>query len=136
VYLDPPYYKLGGYSDFNRYTPGQFREHDHIRLAAVCRELDLRGVRWAVSNSDTPFVRSLFDGYRMEPLNDRREINLNSQDRDVTELLILNYSDPSEPGTFGAHAKNGRRNSGGKTSVASCANGRLGRPNDTQRKGD
>ena len=57
VYMDPPYYKLGGYSDFNRYTKDQFRQNDHFRLAALCRELDLRGVRWAVSNSDTDFVR-------------------------------------------------------------------------------
>jgi DNA adenine methylase len=91
AYLDPPYYKLGGYSDFNRYTKGQFRENDHIRLAAVCREMDDRGVLWAVSNSDTPFVRRLFDGYEMIPVSNRREINLNSQERDVTELLIVNY---------------------------------------------
>ena len=88
AYLDPPYYKLGGYSDFNRYTKGQFRANDHLRLAAVCRELDLRGVRWAVSNSDTDFVRQLFDGYRTVRIENRREINLNSGDRDVTELLI------------------------------------------------
>src|SRR5207237_9329414 len=87
VYLDPPYFKLGGYSDFNRYTPGQFRDNDHIRLAACCRELDLRGVRWAVSNSDTQFVRELFRGYRIEVLENRREINLNSEDRDINELL-------------------------------------------------
>jgi DNA adenine methylase len=95
AYLDPPYHKLGGYSDFNRYTPGQFRETDHIRLAAFCRELDLRGVRWAVSNSDTEFVRSLFEGYRVERLGNRREINLKSRDRDITELLITNFSDQS-----------------------------------------
>jgi DNA adenine methylase len=41
AYLDPPYYKLGGYSDFNRYTKDQFRANDHFRLAAFCRELDL-----------------------------------------------------------------------------------------------
>ena len=91
VYLDPPYYKLGGYSDFNRYTKGQFRANDHMRLAAVCRELDERGVLWAVSNSDTPFVRRLFVGYTMLEVKNRREINLNSQDRDITELLIVNY---------------------------------------------
>ena len=67
IYFDPPYYKLGGYSDFNRYTRFQFRENDHIRLAAVCRELDRKGIRWAVSNSDTPFVKTLFKGYRMNP---------------------------------------------------------------------
>ena len=43
VYFDPPYYKLGGYSDFNRYTSKQFREKDHFRLAALCRELDANG---------------------------------------------------------------------------------------------
>jgi DNA adenine methylase len=101
VYMDPPYYKLGGYSDFNRYTPGQFRESDHFRLAACCRELDLRGVRWAVSNSDTALIRNLFEGYRIECLANRREINLNSQDRAITELLIMNYSDPHQCGTFG-----------------------------------
>jgi DNA adenine methylase len=91
VYLDPPYYKLGGYSDFNRYTQGQFRENDHIRLAAVCRQLDQRNVLWAVSNSDTAFVRRLFDGYRVVEVSNRREINLNSQDRNITELFIANY---------------------------------------------
>jgi DNA adenine methylase len=96
VYLDPPYYKLGGYSDFNRYTRFQFRENDHIRLAAVCRELDERGIRWAVSNSDTPFVRALFEGYRLVRLSTRREINLNSAKRDVSELLVLNYQEAAE----------------------------------------
>lgn len=68
----------------------KFRENDHVRLAAVCRELDERGVRWAVSNSDTPFVRSLFDGYTLIPIASRREINLNSGNRDASELLITN----------------------------------------------
>lgn len=91
VYMDPPYYKQGGYSDFDRYTKWKFREHDHVRLAAICRELDERGTRWAVSNSDTPFVRTLFDGYTIHPIANRREINLNSQERDIDELLITNY---------------------------------------------
>jgi DNA adenine methylase len=91
VYMDPPYYKQGGYSDFDRYTRWKFRENDHMRLAAVCRELDQRGVRWAVSNSDTPLVRSLFAGYTTHDIANRREINLNSQQRDINELLITNY---------------------------------------------
>jgi DNA adenine methylase len=91
VYLDPPYHKLGGYSDFNRYTPGQFREADHQRLAAVCRQLDTAGVNWALSNSDTGLVRRLFAGFRVVSLAARREINLKSSMRDVAELLITNY---------------------------------------------
>jgi DNA adenine methylase len=99
VYLDPPYYKLGGYSDFNRYTKDQFRKNDHVRLGAVCRELDARGVRWAVSNSDTALVSELFAGYRVVRIDNRREINLNSGDRDITELLIMNYSEESPNGS-------------------------------------
>lgn len=91
VYFDPPYYKLGGYSDFNRYTPGQFREMDHVRLASFCRELDTKGVKWAVSNSNTPLVKKLFDGFKLIEVDARREINLNSKNRDVKELLIVNY---------------------------------------------
>lgn len=91
VYLDPPYYKLGGYSDFNRYTAGQFREADQMRLASICRELDSRGVRWAQSNSDTPLIRKLYQGFRVEEVTNRREINLNSKNRSIVELLILNY---------------------------------------------
>jgi DNA adenine methylase len=91
VYFDPPYYKLGGFSDFNRYTANQFREMDHVRLASLCNELDKNGVRWAVSNSDTPLIRSLFEGHRIEEISARREINLKSQSRNVVELLIMNY---------------------------------------------
>lgn len=91
VYLDPPYYKLGGYADFNRYTKDQFRNNDHFRLAAFCRELDSKGVRWALSNSDTDLVRTLFRGYYATSIGNRREINLNSENRNITELFITNY---------------------------------------------
>ncbi len=97
VYMDPPYYKLGGYSDFNRYTKTQFRENDHFRLAAFCRELDVIGVRWAVSNSNTEFIRQLFQGYHLTSVDNRREINLNSQNREIKELLITNYVPETRP---------------------------------------
>lgn len=91
IYFDPPYYKQGGHSDFNRYTPEQFREGDHFRLAALCRELDQRGVRWLLSNSDTPFVHELFGGFTITRLSARRDINLKSKSRSIAELLICNY---------------------------------------------
>jgi DNA adenine methylase len=91
IYFDPPYYKLGGYSDFDRYTKLKFKEEEHIRLASFCRELDKKNVRWAVSNSNTTLVRKLFKGFRIVELNARREINLNSSMRNIRELFILNY---------------------------------------------
>ena len=90
VYLDPPYVKQGGHADFNRYTENQFREQDHERLADTCRHLAKRGVRWLLSQSDTDLVRRLFDGFPMERIAARREINLNSRRWDVAELLIRN----------------------------------------------
>jgi DNA adenine methylase len=91
IYFDPPYYKLGGHSDFNRYTPNQFKEGEQIRLAALCQELDNRGVQWALSNSNTPFIRELYSGFKIAEVTGRREINLNSKKRDIKELLIRNY---------------------------------------------
>ena len=62
-----------------------------MRLSNLCRELDKKGLRWAVSNSDTSFVRTLFEGFFIKEIKSRREINLNSEDRNVSELLITNY---------------------------------------------
>lgn len=92
IYLDPPYYRLGGYSDFNRYTQNQFRENDQIRLANFCNILDDNGIRWAQSNSNTPFIQKLYSRFRINRIKNRREINLNSANRDIDELLIMNYS--------------------------------------------
>ncbi len=97
VYFDPPYYKLNGYSDFSRYTPTQFREGEHVRLAALCRELDAKGVYWLLSNSDTAFVRHLFSGFCMRNIDNRRDINLMSERRTITELLISNYTQDRSP---------------------------------------
>lgn len=44
-----------------------------------------------MSNSDTPLIRELFDGYSITPVENRREINLNSDNRGITELLVTNY---------------------------------------------
>ena len=91
VYLDPPYHRIGGYSDFNRYTSGQFKEIDHLRLRNVCVELDRRGIRWLQSNSRTTYIRELYRAFQISEVTNRREINLNSKSRDIEELVIRNY---------------------------------------------
>lgn len=91
VYLDPPYHRIGGYSDFNRYTSGQFKEIDHLRLRNVCVELDGRGIRWLQSNSGTKYIRELYTDFHVSEITNRREINLNSASRAITELVIKNF---------------------------------------------
>ena len=90
VYFDPPYYKLGGYSDFNRYTKDQFVQRDHERLAERCRALDRGDVRFVLSNSDTPLVRELYQGFAIRTIAARREIQLDPTKRAMVELVITN----------------------------------------------
>ncbi len=91
VYLDPPYHRIGGYSDFNRYTSGKFKEIDHLRLRNVCVDLDKRGIQWVQSNSSTKLIRELYRDFEIAEITNRREINLDSQSRNITELVIKNF---------------------------------------------
>lgn len=91
AYLDPPYWPQGGYADFARYTSEPFRAEDHERLAAFARALDARGVRFALTNSDTDAVRALYRGFELTRIAARREINLSAARRGIEELLIRNY---------------------------------------------
>ncbi len=92
VYLDPPYLPISIHSDFKRYTAGQFRETDHIRLAEVFRELDTRGAMLLLSNSFHPLVEKLYSGFRIETVAAPRFINCKGSSRgDVKELLVTNF---------------------------------------------
>jgi DNA adenine methylase len=48
-------------------------------------------VRFLLSQSDTPYVRRLFEGFRVEKIAARREIQLRAARRDQIELLITNF---------------------------------------------
>ena len=93
VYLDPPYVPTGAWGDFTRYTKGQFPAEDHRRLAALVRELTDRGVHILLTNADTPFVRELYEGFAMTTLDTRRDIDLRSDQRNSSDLVVTNYTD-------------------------------------------
>jgi len=93
VYLDPPYVPLGGYSDFKRYTAGQFHENDHLRLADAMRSASDRGVYVMLTNADTPEVRAMYDGFGMAHLPTRRDINLKASARASADLIVTNYDE-------------------------------------------
>jgi DNA adenine methylase len=94
VFLDPPYWPAGGCADFVRYTAGRFGPGDHRRLAASCRDLDRRGVRWALSNADRPEVRELYAGFAMQRLEASRDIAGGAKGRASADLLVTNVPDP------------------------------------------
>ena len=66
IYFDPPYLPISAYSDFKRYTLEQFREADQVELARVFRELDAKGCRVVLSNSEHPRTRELCAGFPIQ----------------------------------------------------------------------
>ncbi|WP_250291299.1 Dam family site-specific DNA-(adenine-N6)-methyltransferase [Frankia sp. CiP1_Cm_nod1] len=95
VYCDPPYVPLGGWSDFRRYTAGQFGADDQVRLYKAMRRAADRGVFITMTNSDTPFVRDLFGGdFRVLRLATRRDISLNASARRSWDVVVTSYDPP------------------------------------------
>ncbi len=97
IYLDPPYFPLGGYSDFKRYHKQFFEKKDHEELAKLYGDLDKKGCFVILSNSDTPFTRRLYKKWRTHTVEARRLINCDATKRGkIKELIITNY----EPAIF------------------------------------
>lgn len=103
VYLDPPYIPAGGFSDFKRYTAGQFGLDDHSRLAEEMRLASDRGVWVTATNSDTPATHQVFKDFNIVRMATRRDINLQATKRQSWDLVITNYDvavpSPSAGGT-------------------------------------
>jgi DNA adenine methylase len=92
VYLDPPYHPRSETASFTAYVEGGFGESDHRRLAEVVAQLDRRGCRVLLSNSDGAFVRELYHGLDVRGVRATRSINSKAVRRGtITELVIRNY---------------------------------------------
>ena len=92
IYFDPPYHPLSKTSSFTSFTAGDFKESDQKRLAEVYRELDRKGCKLMLSNSDCGFTRGLYKGFRLKTVRARRAINSKADGRgEINELLVLNY---------------------------------------------
>lgn len=89
VYFDPPYDPVTTTASFTSYTADAFGPDDQRALADCARELVARGCRVMLSNSDTPFIRSIYKGFRIDRVKCPRAINSNAAKRgDVDELII------------------------------------------------
>lgn len=88
-YCDPPYVPVSTTSNFTSYTRDGFTLDDQKRLADCARRLVKRGVHVLLSNSDTPLVRKLYKGFKLEKVEAPRRINSKGGKRgNVGELLI------------------------------------------------
>lgn len=92
VYFDPPYYPLNPTSSFTSYSVDGFTEADQHKLKLTFDNLTKRGVKVALSNSDSSFINDLYKEYRIEKVLAARSINsVGSKRGRVTEVLVLNY---------------------------------------------
>ncbi|HEY9898584.1 MAG TPA: DNA adenine methylase [Pantanalinema sp.] len=92
IYMDPPYHPVSATSSFTSYGADDFKPDDQRRLADAFRALDAKGAKVMLSNSDTPFIRELYEGYRIEQVWCRRAINRDAAKRGaISEVVVLNY---------------------------------------------
>ena len=99
VYFDPPYRPLSDTANFVSYAKGDFNDQDQERLATLFRELDQKGAKVLLSNSDPKntvpeddFFDDLYSDFTIDRVEANRAINSNPDRRGaITELLIRNY---------------------------------------------
>lgn len=91
-YFDPPYVPVSNTADFTGYTQNGFGLEQQKRLRDFCVELDRKGVRFMLSNSDTQIVRELYEGFVIETVSATRTINSNPTGRGkINEVIVRNY---------------------------------------------
>jgi DNA adenine methylase len=98
VYFDPPYAPLNKTSSFTSYTKEDFGEKDQERLAKTVKTLDNKGCLVMVSNSYTPLIQELYNGYNQQVVMASRAINCKGDSRGkIKELIITNYHVSGRP---------------------------------------
>ncbi len=89
VYFDPPYVPLTATANFTSYTAGSFGADEQARLADVFRRLVKRGCHLLLSNSDTPLVRELYAGFRIDRVLCARGVNRDPSKRGAVAEVIV-----------------------------------------------
>jgi DNA adenine methylase len=93
VYLDPPFNPLSPTANFVNYTRNGFAEKDQRELASMFKELDRRGCKLLLSNSDTELTKELYSEFEQHKIRVSRAISCDSSARTgYNELLVRNYT--------------------------------------------
>jgi DNA adenine methylase len=99
IYFDPPYRPISRTAYFTSYVKDEFTDRDQYILAGIYREMDKRGAKLMLSNSDPRnidpqdnFFDKLYKDYYIRRLPARRLVNSAVTKRGaVNELVITNY---------------------------------------------
>lgn len=98
LYFDPPYRPLNTQS-FVGYSQNGFNDENQKQLAELYKELDKKGCKIMLSNSDPKnsnpndnFFDDLYKCFEIQRIQARRMINCQAAKRgDITEIIVRNY---------------------------------------------
>lgn len=91
VYFDSPYIPVSETASFTDYTKDGFTYDDHVRLSKLYKNLADNGVKCMLSNHDVDLVYELYNGFKIESKDVKRNINSNAKKRTGKEVIITNY---------------------------------------------
>ncbi len=91
VYFDPPYYPLNNTSNFTSYDSNCFLENEQFELFELFNKLSEKCVKVVKNNSDTDFIKELYQKYDINIVSANRFINSKSSGRGkINEVIITN----------------------------------------------
>lgn len=92
IYCDPPYD-----GTFSEYHSDGFTDTDQKRLKKSVDAWAKKGASVMVSNSDTEFIRRLYEGYYIHSITAQRNISCDGKKRgQIPEVLITSYATDCE----------------------------------------
>jgi DNA adenine methylase Dam len=89
IFLDPPYYPVGKYSDFKRYTKELFYPEDQIKLKKEFERLVNLGCKVVLTNSDHDVILDLYSEFKIDIIETRRMISSNSKTRKGKDIIVV-----------------------------------------------
>jgi DNA adenine methylase len=75
IYFDPPYFPISKTSNFTDYTKESFGMYEHNELAKEFERLNNIGANVILSNSNSEYIKSLYEEYDIIKIKSLRNIN-------------------------------------------------------------
>lgn len=89
IFLDPPYYPVGKFSDFKRYTKEFFYHEDQVKLRDEFDRLVQLGCHVLLTNSDHPTILELYKDYEIRIIETKRLISSNPETRVGRDIIVI-----------------------------------------------
>lgn len=89
IFLDPPYYPVGKFSDFKRYTKEFFYHDDQVKLRDEFDRLVQLGCHVLLTNSDHPTILELYNNYEIRIIETKRLISSNPETRVGKDIIVI-----------------------------------------------